>query len=212
MNRHKKSTFIIFIILSIWVLQSCQPSDTDIRQAVKAQLKRYPASTLQDIYKNFFQDEFGPDHSIKDSATAREYFDLELEEMKSSGNHVAEPCGLGKNFYRVPMDLVKDGIINDSSYFRAFLESAAAFKTPGIETWKKDWGRIVAVIERMNPDIPNFERDKKVLTGMLDRGEVSVHHSQFYLDNYNPHYRIIGKKEWEKLEAVGGQRSAVSGK
>ncbi len=209
---HKKRLIIFFVILpAILVLQSCRPSDSEIRQAVKAQLKRYPGSTLQDIYKSFFQDEFGPEHSIKDSASAKEYFDLELEEMKSAGNHVADPCGMGRHFYRVPMDLVKDGLISDTSYFRAFLESASSYRVPDIETWKKDWGRIVAVIQRMNPDIPNFERDKKVLAQMLERGEAAVHHSQFYLDNYNPHYRIIGVKQWERLQAVSGQRSAVGG-
>lgn len=179
--------------------QGCRLSDKEIASAVNIQLKNYPASSLQDIYKSFFQDEFGPGHLLGDSAGAWEYLEYELTTMESSRNHDAEPCGTGENFYRVPLDLVKDGVISDKALFSAFMESASKFRLPDIESWKKKWEEIEAVIEGMNLNLPNYEQDKKALSVKLDRGETAVHHSLKYEELYKPHYRIIGKEQWEIL-------------
>lgn len=192
---------IIVVVLTIMLLQSCHQPDKDILRAVNGQLKRYPESSLQDIYKSFFQDEFGPGHLLDDSAGARQYLEYELSGMTSSGNHSAEMCGAGKNFVRVPLDLVKDSLISESSLFNAFLESASSFRLPDAESWKKKWNGIVDVIEGMNLNLPNFEEDKKALSDMLGKGETAVHHSRNYEGFYKPHYRIVGKEEWERLSA-----------
>jgi hypothetical protein len=186
-------------ILILLFFQGCQQPENEIARAVKSQLQRYPESGLQDIYKSFFQDEYGPGHLLSDTAGAWQYLEYELSEMTSSVNHMAEPCGKGKNFYRVPLDLVKDGMISDTSLFSAFIESAASFRLPDIESWKKKWEEILVVIESMNLDLPNFDEDKKALADMLSHGETAVHHSQRYEELYKPHYRILGKEQWKRL-------------
>ena len=47
------------------------------RAAGIALLDRYPLSTLADLYKSFFQDEFGPGHLLADEAGALSYLDRE---------------------------------------------------------------------------------------------------------------------------------------
>jgi len=182
------------------LFHACQPPENDIEHALKAQIRLYPESGLQDIYKSFFQDEFGPGHLLSDTTGAWQYLEYELSEMTSSGNHVAEPCGTGKNFYRVPLDLVRDGIISDSILFSAFIASASKFKLPDIKSWIKKWEKIEKEIERMNFNLPNYEQDKKTIADMLARGETAVHHSRKYEELYQPHYRILGKKQWERLK------------
>jgi hypothetical protein len=195
-----KSISVLFkVILTFLALQGCSCDDNEIMDAVRNQLQRYPESSLQDIYKSFFQDEFGPGHLLEDTAGARQYLDYELDEMTSSGNYVAEPCGTGRNFWRVPLDLVKDGMISDSVFFSAFMESASSFRLPDIESWKKKWEEILVVIERMNLNLPDFDKDKKALADMLSQGETAVHHSQRYEELYKPHYRIMGREQWERL-------------
>ena len=44
--------------------------EDEIRQAVAGQMHIYPKSTLRDLYKNFFQDLFGPGHIVSDTASA----------------------------------------------------------------------------------------------------------------------------------------------
>ena len=191
---------IVPVLLLIFTFSGCSRQNSEIKQAVKDQLQLYPESTLLDIYKSFFQDEFGPGHMLGNISHAREYFDLELEEMVSRKRYDAEPCGAGKNFYRVPMDLVKDGIIQDEVYFNAFIESSAHFKTPDIVLWKSTWNEILSTVEQMDLQIPNFDRDKKIIAELIDKGEPMVHHSNSYNDSYDPHYRIMSITVWESLK------------
>jgi hypothetical protein len=206
-----KSSFIplfkrISMIIAVSLLFSCQTENAEIRRVVKQQLKAYPGSTLQDIYKSFFQDEFGPGHLLDDTAAARQYLYHELSSMSSRGNYTAEPCGTGKNFYRVPLDLVKDSKIPFEDYFSAFKESASTFRVPEINEWKGKWNQIVAEIETMNLPIKNFAEDKLKLSWMIDSGEFVVHHGETYGELYDPHYRIMGKEQWEGLKrATFGQ-------
>ncbi len=170
-----------------------------IRNAVRDQMTQYPESTLQDIYKSFFQDEFGPGHLVSDIAGSGKYFEREISEMTSRGNYQAELCGTGKNFVRVPLDLVKDGKVPSEVYFDIFVESAKSFKIPDVIRWKKRWTRIARIISAMGLPISGFGNDRILLENMLQHGDYVVHHSEAYLRAYDPHYRIISRKEWEKL-------------
>ena len=44
-------------------------------------MAQFPKSTLQDLYKSFFQDRFGPGHIIADEASAMRYLQYELATM-----------------------------------------------------------------------------------------------------------------------------------
>lgn len=193
-----KLYFRIFVFL-VFLLSGCARPDDAIRQAVENQLKSYPASTLQDIYKSFFQDEFGPGHLAPDSAGAARYLAYELSEMSSRGNYIPEPCGTGRNFYRVPLDLVKDSFLSSTDLLDAFMESASGFKEPEIDAWKAKWMMIVTEIDAMGLGLPNYEADKEALANMLDSGQAVVHHSTAYEQAYQPHYRIISKEQLKRL-------------
>ncbi|MDX9906333.1 MAG: hypothetical protein RBS55_07075 [Bacteroidales bacterium] len=191
---------IISISLIVTGFTACRnPDKQRISRSVSALLEKYPAATLQDIYKSFFQDEFGPGHLLEDTAAARKYLAYEMANMTSRGNYTAEPCGAGLNFYRVPLDLVKDEKISFNEYLTAFLESGSSFRIPETGEWKAKWGMIVLEIESMNLEIKNFESDKKNLSKMLDEGETTVHHSESYSLAYDPHYRIMSRVQCEWL-------------
>lgn len=196
----KKSIVNLFVLISVSLITGCSSHESRVRHAVRTQLFHYPASTLTDIYKSFFQDEFGPGHILGDTAKAREYFNQEVKDMQSVGNHMAEPCGTGRNFYRVPMDLVKDGVVSDTAYFEAFIKSAGSFRQPDIDSWKKDWARILQVVINMHLELPHFGADRKAIDTMLAKGDYMVHHSQAYTGNYDPHYRIMSKQQWRWLK------------
>lgn len=199
-----KYCFRIFCLAILFFasITSCDQNqvEPEIKQAIKYHIKNYPESTLQDIYKSFFQDEFGPGHLLSDTGAAKRYLEYELSEMTSRGNYRAEPCGAGNNFFRVPLDLVKDHIIPPDDFLLAFMESASSFKIPEMDQWRVKWNSIEKIIEKMNLNLDNFDADRSSLAEMMSRNEYVVHHSEAYTRSYDPHYRIMKKEQWIILE------------
>ena len=164
-----------------------------ILKAVRIQLECFPESSLKDIYKSFFQDEFGPGHLLENPEQARAYFEQELDVMKSQGRSNVEPCGRGLRFYRIPMDLIKDGVINAEDYFSAFTTGSSEFAIPDIDEWKKKWSTILTILESLHLRINSFENDSSEILKALKRNDYIMHHSSKYRNLYDPHYRIFSK-------------------
>lgn len=169
-----------------------------IRESVRYQLSNYPKSTLIDIYKNFFQDSFGPEHLIEDIAAAKEYLVSELASADSFRGPVLEQTGYKQRFYRVNLVLVKDGTIPVDSFFSLFIESSKNITHPSNDKWIKEWKSIETVIREMNLDILGYSNDKLFLDRLLHQGKFVVHHSEEFIIKYDPHYRIVLKSLFDK--------------
>ena len=73
----------VVIALAALVLASCSAQKTTEEEAIRAMCaemaEKYPQSTLQDVYKSCFQDFFGAEHLLSDTAAAQavhDYFGL----------------------------------------------------------------------------------------------------------------------------------------
>ena len=163
----------------------------EIQKAVETQLETYPESTLMDIYKSFFQDEFGPGHLLENPEDAADYLKHELETMESRGRRKMEACGTGRNFCRIPLDLIIDGLISEEAYLSAFLSGATDFRMPAVEKWKEKWNVILKIIMQQQYPIKDFAKDSDRLMEILERGNYVMHHSRRYNHAYAPHYRIF---------------------
>ena len=162
-----------------------------VLHALKYQLDLYPELTLRDIYKSFFQDEYGPGHILENPAKARLYFDQELKSMTSQGRWELEPCGGGINFCRAPLDLVLDGFVDADTYCSIFLDGASGFKLPDLVLWKDKWETILHIIRPLGRGLKAFDRDAALISDILGTGQYAMHHSEEYLRLYDPHYRIV---------------------
>lgn len=178
---------------------SCQQFQQvqQIKKAVENQMIVYPLSTLQDIYKNFFQDRFGPGHIISDSTSAGIYLREELNSQPSFSGIMYEPCGYLGSFYRVNLSVLKEGLIDYKTYFDVFLRSVNRIKPMPIDEWIKEWEIIERVVVRKYPDLPNLKKDRENIQKILASGQFAVHHSEVYTQAYDPHYRIIDKQLFE---------------
>jgi len=174
-----------------------------IEQAVKYQMDHYPRSTLRDLYKNFFQDFYGPGHLLENPERAIAYLEREMKAVEDcSLNRPVEEIGYMGNFVRVDLCLVSKGKVEMKKYTELFVESADSFQVPDIQNWREEWGKIISVIENMNYSIEGFEKDRKMIDSMLMKGEYVMHHSRIYLQEYDPHYRIFRKElveDWLKF-------------
>lgn len=186
-----------FSVLSVFATEE-QGFERKVYDAVMYQMETYPKSTLKDLYKNFFQDRFGPGHIISDTAVANRYLRHELTYSPTLEGKIAETVGWEQNFYRVNLSVIRDSIIPFSHFIDALMRSANEITPVTIEEWKKEWQQIEAIIRSMNLSLPDYEKDYTEIEDLLNNGLYIGHHSKSFNEAYAPHYRIISKKIFEE--------------
>ena len=160
-----------------------------VRLALEHQLGTYPASTLQDIYKAFYQEHFGAEHMIADTAAARNYLNYELAHCDDQAITLYyEPIGVNGDYVRVYLNAVKDGLITPEQLLWAFLDSAKPARHTSLD-WATKWETIVEVIDEIRPDLG--DKEERELLRQASQQNQAVHHSTYYNAAYHPHYRII---------------------
>ena len=196
----RKYSFLTLFFLFCLCLSATEKRDFEeaVRVAVSRQMQKYPKSTLKDLYKNFFQDKFGPGHIIGDTASAGNYLRRELASYTECTGDIAEPTGWEGNFLRVNLSVIKNGQIPYATFFDAFVRSVNGIRPVTGDQWQKEWLRIEAIVRSMDLALPGYEADRKEIEERLGRGEFVGHHSKVFEDSYSPHYRIVSKDIFEK--------------
>ena len=182
------------VVLGLVACVACHRSDPTrerIIRSVERQLERYPHSTLRDLYKNYFQDRFGPGHIIADEQAADRYLRYELESASSFDGDDYEPTGYEERFQRVNLGVIADGRVPYDKYLSAFVRSVNGIKPITINEWHKEWAVIDEVIASMHLDLPGYEADRAEIWALIEGGEYVMHHSELFEQHYDPHYRII---------------------
>ena len=175
-----------------------------MREAVEYIVLRYPDASLRDIYKSCFQDYFGPAHAIADRDLARDYIVRELAEAELADTTYYEPCGWRRNYYRVNLRVVSDGLLSADELADAFYRSALDTTPIVDESWVDEWNETTQIvrkvvidnaaqISRNSPIILNFTADSVAVAEMLSQGNYVLHHTSRYEELYHPHYRIVSR-------------------
>lgn len=193
------ATYLTAVALLV-VSTACTGDSTRerIRQSVERQMERYPHSTLRDLYKNYFQDRFGPGHIIADEKAADNYLRYELENSATMEGDDYEPTGYEERFMRVNLSVIADGRVPYDKYLSAFVRSVNGIEPITIEQWREEWAVIDEVINEMNLNLPDYEADRAEIWALLERGEYVMHHSKLFEQHYDPHYRIIEREIFQR--------------
>lgn len=193
------ATYLTAVALLV-VATACTGDSTRerIRQSVERQMERYPHSTLRDLYKNYFQDRFGPGHIIADEKAADNYLRYELENATTMEGDDYEPTGYEERFMRVNLGVIADGRVPYDKYLSAFVRSVNGIEPITIEQWREEWKVIDEVINEMQLNLPNYEADRAEIWALLERGEYVMHHSKLFEQHYDPHYRIIEREIFQR--------------
>ena len=186
----------ILCSLLLCALLACS-GKSGVHTAVERMLSDYPASTLQDIYKSFFQDRFGPGHIVADTAQAAVYLRHELESVDNLDVKLYEPTGEHCNYYRVALAAIASGKVPFDTYLSCFLRSVREVETVDVEVWAAEWALKEKVIASMDLGLSGYAEDAAAIEEMLSSGHYAVHHSKQYNAHYAPHYRIIAKDIFE---------------
>ena len=195
---------IVTIVSLLLLIVSCQSYQT--KKAIKSQLQMYPQTRVQDIYKNFCQDNLGPGHLVPDRDAARDYLLSELETYREDLDSARYskpavryvPVGDQGNYVRVDLSVVLDSLVDAETLLDAFVRSANEGKKLSDEGWKEKWTDVETVIRKKFPDIPNTENILAAIDALIADGQYIQHHSQVFSEAYHPHYRIIARDIFEK--------------
>ena len=166
-----------------------------VRSAIARQMATYPESTLQDIYKSFYQEHFGPGHIISDTTSAQRYLIRELSEMGETTSPFFEPTGSHGDYIRIYLSTLAKGLITTKQLLDVLVKSANSWQEPSV-SWTEKWGVIVSVIQANNMEIEGFEADLPLLNEAAQNNQ-AVHHSRRYNEAYHPHYRIVERGIFE---------------
>lgn len=188
----------IVVLLMVLVFSGC--TGNAVRDAVERQMTQFPQSTLQDLYKSFFQDRFGPGHLIADEAAALRYLQYELAAMDRSVGPVLEPTGYRGEYTRVSLSVIKDSLVTVERFFEVFMRSALMADRVDVAEWQREWREIEREICACGLDtLPDYARDSHAIDSLLREGHYVMHHSEQYGKAYRPHYRIIRTELLEEL-------------
>lgn len=194
----KTKSLIIIVLCFCLLASSCHQKDQPqtLQMALERQMDTYPEARLQDIYKSFYQDHFGPGHLITDTAMARHYLYSELSGNDLSYPVYYEPTGREGRFVRVFLSAVADSLVSAEELLDAFIRSANEFKEPQTE-WVTEWKEVVRAIRENNISVEGFAEDEPTLTEAAQNNQ-AMHHSRAYNAAYHPHYRIVRRDIFEK--------------
>ena len=141
-------------------------------------------------------------HALADRERVVEYIKRETESAVTFETDYAEPCGWRGNFVRINLKAVAEGKISAQTLADAFIASAIEVTEADLEAWKCEWQDIESFVRDIYPTLESLEEDSKAIALLLSEGKYVMHHSCHYNAAYTPHYRIVSRKEYEKLKTI----------
>ena len=129
-----------------------------MKRSVQEFLEKYPRATLQDIYKNNFQDYFGPSHIMADKEGVLRYINWELAQMDKEGKEgkirreeiYYDPCGWRHNYYQVSLLVIKEGFLTLEEFVDAFMAGGGAAPNVTAE-WVGEWKILKDTVKKIAP-------------------------------------------------------------
>ena len=191
-----KKLFLIVALICSFSLFGQSIDTLAMRSAIVRQMATYPESTMQDLYKSFYQEHFGPGHIISDTASARRYLKRELSEMGETQSPYFEPTGSQGDYIRVYLSAIADSLITAEQLLDAFVRSANSWQEPAV-SWLEKWEAIASILQANKIELEGFETDLPLLNEAA-RNNQAVHHSRRYSEAYHPHYRIVERSIFER--------------
>ena len=165
---------------------------------------QYPKMEPQDAVKLIYQQEFGPEHMIKDAAKSLAALKMEIAQLQSSG--AKEPLyeSIGNGLCRLNLRPCRDRNIPAEDVNRLFVETAQ-----GMEGDKKRFSQGIRALQKLaeEGETPFDAVELDLFLARYPDSCPALHHSVTYRLAYAPAYRIVAQK---KLKAyLAGRRNAA---
>ena len=165
---------------------------------------QYPQMEPQDAVKLIYQQEFGPEHMVKDAAKSLAALKMEIAQLQSSG--AKEPLyeSIGNGLCRLNLRPCRDRDIPAEDVNRLFMETAQ-----GMEGDKKRFRQGIRALQKLaeEGETPFDAVELDMFLARYPDSCPALHHSVTYRLAYAPAYRIVAQK---KLKAyLAGRRNTA---
>lgn len=179
----------LYILLTLVLLAGCRANENSIQGAIEREREHFPQRTMQDVYKSFYQNRFGAEHMITDTAAVHAYllYEIEVAAADSVHNPFYDFVGADGRYVRVYLTCVNNGKLTADQLFDAFIRSAVPAQQPD-RSWADEWAEIEQVARTCY--VPYTEEECLFLRQAAQDNR-AVHHSEAYRNAYHPHYRIV---------------------
>jgi hypothetical protein len=183
----------ILSLIAAWFIASCANEQSAFRAVITAQLQRYPAMQIEDLYKLVYQATLGNEHLMTDSVMVHNYLIQELESVQADSNEpLLEEISPDGTVVRLNLRPFKARNGDHRVLFQAMMQTARMFqKSP--ERLDRYWGDL----EQMAAAgaIPfDATAAQSFFREMREKEYPAVHHSDAYAEKYSPAYRVVLKK------------------
>ena len=185
---------VLLLAATALLFSSCNQDKKAIRQMCEEMHAQYPSATLQDVYKTCYQDFFGAEHLVNDTASARQYLENEIELCRGTdlnGMPKREPTGFRHRFTRVNLSCVIEGEMTTAQLLEMFLDASKKDNAFSGD-WEEEWRTIENVALEICPTWTDPALQNELRQAAHDKE--AVRHSDAFRAAYNPHYRIVQSK------------------
>ena len=161
------------LLLSINTLSAQSLDYVKIKAFVDMNIGAFPKSTLQDIYKNFYQAVYGPEHLVTDSAKVIAYIEEELKQDFNNKFPTVQYLGISDKFVRVNLDIIgaEETRISTEMLADCFMRSSQTKGDMPIEEFRSQWRQVVDYIISSGIQLENFSQDSLYIESILAQGQ-----------------------------------------
>ena len=162
-----------------------------IADVLLTHFEKYPATEPQDAVKLIYQQEFGPEHLIRDEGKALSMLRQEMAGLAGDGAGEALYESIGNGLCRLNLRPCKARGIAAEDVCRLFVETARRVRGD-----KKRFRQGIAELRQLaeEGETPFDPIDLDLFLARYPASCPAVHHSEAYRAAYRPAYRIVLQK------------------
>lgn len=156
---------------------------------IKQELSLFPVATMADLYKLFYQNCRGSQHFIGNLAFLKRTLMTEIDEMNpESFIFPSYDISYVLQMSRISLTTIINGEYEISHIADRFLALADQTQALATGAWFDEWKELKKLILQIKPDIVIDLVGDDLLC------DNTLHHSEAYRNEYDPHYRICDIK------------------
>jgi hypothetical protein len=176
---------------------SCHAGNKDSawQKIIQHHLNKYPEMEFVDLYKLVYQGTLGPAHLGTDYQTIRAYLNQEMANIEPKKGDMVEPISGDQKYLRINLYAFKEAGGNSDSLAKLVYRSCQK-ELDGYQKLEKRM-RLAGKVLQNYPRKYDYQEYLEYLEKIAKNQYPVPHHSETYIKEYKPAYRVISREIYE---------------